>query len=73
MMDVRLPGRSGIDATRDIVAALPETKVINLPSFADGDLVMDAVAAVRPRRTPRSAACQVSATPDRAGRERTRC
>ena len=45
VMDVRLPGRSGIDATRDIVAALPETRIIILTSFADDDLLMDAVAA----------------------------
>jgi two-component system, NarL family, response regulator DevR len=45
VMDVRLPGRSGIDATRDIVAVLPDTKVIILTSFADDDLLMDAVAA----------------------------
>src|SRR3954454_13815001 len=45
VMDVRLPGRSGIDATRDITAALPDTKVIILTSFADDDLLMDAVAA----------------------------
>ena len=45
VMDVRLPGRSGIDATRDIVEALPETKVIILTSYADDDLLMDAVAA----------------------------
>lgn len=45
VMDVRLPGKSGIDATREIVAALPETKVIILTSFADDDLLMDAVAA----------------------------
>jgi DNA-binding NarL/FixJ family response regulator len=45
VMDVRLPGRSGIDATRDIVAVLPETKVIVLTSFADDDLLMEAVAA----------------------------
>jgi two-component system, NarL family, response regulator DevR len=45
VMDVRLPGRSGIDATRDIVAALPDTRVIILTSFADDDLLMDAVAA----------------------------
>jgi two-component system response regulator DevR len=45
VMDVRLPGRSGIDATREIVAALPETKVIILTSYADEDLLMDAVAA----------------------------
>jgi DNA-binding NarL/FixJ family response regulator len=45
VMDVRLPGRSGIDATRDIVAVLPDTKVIVLTSFADDELLMDAVAA----------------------------
>jgi DNA-binding NarL/FixJ family response regulator len=45
VMDVRLPGKSGIEATREIVAALPETRVIILTSFADDDLLMDAVAA----------------------------
>jgi DNA-binding NarL/FixJ family response regulator len=45
VMDVRLQGKSGIDATREIVAALPETRVIILTSFADDDLLMDAVAA----------------------------
>lgn len=45
VMDVRLPGRSGIDATRDIVAVLPETRVIILTSYADDELLMDAVAA----------------------------
>jgi DNA-binding NarL/FixJ family response regulator len=45
VMDVRLPGKSGIDATREIVAALPDTRVIILTSFADDDLLMDAVAA----------------------------
>jgi two-component system response regulator DevR len=45
VMDIRLPGKSGIDATREIVAILPETKVIILTSFADDDLLMEAVAA----------------------------
>jgi two-component system, NarL family, response regulator DevR len=45
VMDVRLPGKSGIDATRDIVGALPETKVIILTSYADDDLLMEAVSA----------------------------
>lgn len=44
VMDIRLPGKSGIDATREIVAILPETKVIILTSFADDDLLMEAVA-----------------------------
>src|SRR5436190_8318738 len=45
VMDVRLPGKSGIDATREIVGVLPDTKIIMLTSFADDDLLMDAVAA----------------------------
>jgi len=45
VMDIRLAGKSGIDATREIVAVLPETKVIILTSFADDDLLMEAVAA----------------------------
>ncbi len=45
VMDIRLPGKSGIDATREIVAALPNTRVIVLTSFADDELLMDAVAA----------------------------
>jgi two-component system response regulator DevR len=45
VMDIRLPGKSGIDATREITGALPDTKVIVLTSYADDDLLMDAVAA----------------------------
>jgi two-component system response regulator DevR len=45
VMDIRLAGKSGIDATREIVAVLPQTKVIILTSFADDDLLMEAVAA----------------------------
>ena len=45
VMDIRLSGKSGIDATRDIIAVLPETRIIILTSIADDDLLMDAVAA----------------------------
>ena len=45
VMDIRLPGKSGIDATREIVPQLPDTKVIVLTSYADDELLMDAVAA----------------------------
>ncbi len=45
VMDIRLPGKSGIEATRDIVDAYPETKVIMLTSFADDDLLFDAITA----------------------------
>ena len=35
VMDIRLPGKNGIEATRDILSARPETKVIMLTGFAD--------------------------------------
>jgi len=45
VMDIRLPGKSGIEATRDIVDAFPATKVIILTSFAADDLLFDAITA----------------------------
>lgn len=44
-MDIRLPGRSGIDACRDIVSQLPETRVIMLTSYAEDELLFDAIEA----------------------------
>lgn len=43
IMDIRLPGKSGIDATREIMDDLPDTKVIMLTSFAEDDLLFDAI------------------------------
>jgi len=45
VMDIRLPGRNGIEATRDIVEASPATKVIMLTSHADDDVLFDAISA----------------------------
>lgn len=45
VMDIRLPGKSGIEATHEIVNKLPETKVIILTSFADDELLFDAIKA----------------------------
>lgn len=45
VMDIRLPGKSGIEATREIVGKQTETKVIMLTSFADDELLFDAIAA----------------------------
>ena len=43
IMDIRLPGKSGIDATREIMDELPDTKIIMLTSFAEDDLLFDAI------------------------------
>jgi DNA-binding NarL/FixJ family response regulator len=45
VMAVQFQSKSVKINTREIVAALPETRVIILTSFADDDLLMDAVAA----------------------------
>jgi two-component system, NarL family, response regulator DevR len=44
LMDIRLPG-GGLEATRQVLAALPETRVVMLTSFADEELVVSAVRA----------------------------
>jgi DNA-binding NarL/FixJ family response regulator len=45
VMDVRLPGKSGIEATREIAQLLPDTRVIILTSYADDELLIDAIEA----------------------------
>jgi DNA-binding NarL/FixJ family response regulator len=45
LMDIRLPGEGGIEATRQITARFPESKVVMLTSFADDELVMRAISA----------------------------
>lgn len=45
VMDIRLPGKSGIDATREIMATQPDTKVVMLTTFADDELLFDAISA----------------------------
>ena len=45
VMDIRLLGGSGIDACRRIVEQTPETKVIMLTSYAEDEMLFDAIAA----------------------------
>ena len=45
VMDVRLPDGSGIEATREIRAAHPDTKVLMLTSFADDEALFDSIMA----------------------------
>jgi len=45
LMDIRLPGDSGLEAARQIAARYPETKVVMLTSFADEELVIGAIRA----------------------------
>jgi DNA-binding NarL/FixJ family response regulator len=45
IMDIRLPGQSGIDACRIITERWPNTQVIMLTSYANDDLIADAIRA----------------------------
>jgi DNA-binding NarL/FixJ family response regulator len=45
LMDIRLPGEGGIEATRQVTTRFPESKVVILTSFADDELVMRAISA----------------------------
>jgi DNA-binding NarL/FixJ family response regulator len=45
VMDVRLPGKSGIQATQEIKKLMPAIKIIILTSYGDEDLLFDAIRA----------------------------
>lgn len=45
LMDVELPGRSGIEVTQDLRAALPDLRVVMLTAFANADLLFAAMQA----------------------------
>ncbi len=45
VMDIRLLGGSGIDACEQIKERLPDTKVIMLTSYAEDEMLFDAIAA----------------------------
>ncbi|MBM3126025.1 MAG: response regulator transcription factor [Chloroflexi bacterium] len=45
LMDIRLPGEGGIDATHQITTRYPKCRVVMLTSFADDELVVRAIRA----------------------------
>jgi len=45
LMDIRLPGMSGIDACEEITKNYPETKVIMLTSYAEDEMLFSAIRA----------------------------
>jgi len=45
LMDIRLPGEGGIEATAQVTRLVPNSKVVMLTSFADDELVVRAIRA----------------------------
>lgn len=45
LMDVRMPNLDGIAATKEIVAAVPQTRILILTTFEDDDYVVGALSA----------------------------
>ena len=45
LMDVRMPGLDGIGATRELVASVPESKVVILTTFEDDEYIFGALTA----------------------------
>jgi two-component system response regulator DevR len=45
LMDIRMPGEGGIEATHQITTRFPHTKVVMLTSYADDQLVVRAIRA----------------------------
>jgi DNA-binding NarL/FixJ family response regulator len=45
LMDIRLPGKSGIDACEEIKQISPETKVLMLTSYAEDEMLFSAIKA----------------------------
>jgi len=45
LMDIRMPGEGGLEAARQIASRFSQTKVVMLTSFADDELVMQAIEA----------------------------
>ena len=45
VMDIRLPGMSGIEACEEITGRFPETKVIMLTSYAEDEMLFSAIRA----------------------------
>jgi DNA-binding NarL/FixJ family response regulator len=45
LMDIRMPDLDGISATREVLAATPDVKVVVLTTFEDDDYIFDALSA----------------------------
>ncbi|HQE92599.1 MAG TPA: response regulator transcription factor [Anaerolineae bacterium] len=45
VMDIRMPGENGIEACREIKAQLPHTEVLMLTSYAEDEMLFDAISA----------------------------
>jgi two-component system, NarL family, response regulator DevR len=45
ILDIRMPGKNGIEACRELKERLPDTHVLMLTSYAEDDMLFDAISA----------------------------
>lgn len=45
LLDIKMPGKSGVDVARELIGKRPDTKIIMLTTFDDFDLIVDAMEA----------------------------
>ncbi len=45
VLDIRMPGKSGIEACREIKSQLPEVAILMLTSYAEDEMLFDAISA----------------------------
>ncbi|TFG73189.1 MAG: response regulator transcription factor [Anaerolineales bacterium] len=45
VMDIRMPGKNGIEACREILAQKPDIQIIMLTSYAEDEMLFDAISA----------------------------
>ena len=63
LMDIRLPGTSGIEACEEITHRFPDTKVIMLTSYAEDEMLFSAIRSgasgyvLKQKARPRPARC----------------
>ncbi len=72
IMDLRMPQMDGIEATEEIVARVPDTRVLVFTAYSERALLQRGLESGRARLRPEGGAARDAAQGDREGRSRAR-